>query len=99
VFRIVNRYVGNLAPIPRVFPNYPAPVIRNTDHGTELAMMRWGMNGGMGNGMMNTNGMMNDGFTSRALMALVTAMADKNYADAEVVVAALAKEHGVRMTG
>jgi putative SOS response-associated peptidase YedK len=27
----------------RAFPDYPAPVIRNTDSGTELAMMRWGM--------------------------------------------------------
>ena len=43
LFRVVNRYVGNLAPMPGVFPDYPAPVIRNTGSGTELAMMRWGM--------------------------------------------------------
>ena len=43
LFRIVNRYVGNLAPMPGVFPDYPAPVIRNTDTGTEMATMRWGM--------------------------------------------------------
>jgi putative SOS response-associated peptidase YedK len=43
LFRQVNRYVGNLAPMPGVFPDYPAPVIRNTDTGTELTMMRWGM--------------------------------------------------------
>jgi putative SOS response-associated peptidase YedK len=43
LFRVVNRYVGNLAPMPGVFPDYPAPVIRDTDNGTELAMMRWGM--------------------------------------------------------
>jgi putative SOS response-associated peptidase YedK len=43
LFRVVNRYVGNLAPMPGVFPDYPAPVIRNTDNGTELAMIRWGM--------------------------------------------------------
>jgi hypothetical protein len=43
LFRVVNRYVGNLAPMPGVFPEYPAPVIRNTDTGTELAMMRWAM--------------------------------------------------------
>jgi putative SOS response-associated peptidase YedK len=43
LFRVVNRYVGNLAPIPGVFPDYPTPVIRNSDSGTELAMMRWGM--------------------------------------------------------
>jgi putative SOS response-associated peptidase YedK len=29
--------------MPGVFPDYPAPVIRNTDAGRELAMMRWGM--------------------------------------------------------
>ena len=38
LFRVVNRYVGNLAPMPGVFPDYPAPVIRNTDSGTELAI-------------------------------------------------------------
>jgi putative SOS response-associated peptidase YedK len=26
-----------------VFPDYPAPVVRNTDTGRELTMMRWGM--------------------------------------------------------
>ena len=31
LFRVVNRYVGNLPPMPGVFPDYPAPVIRNTD--------------------------------------------------------------------
>ena len=36
LFRVVNRYVGNLAPMPGVFPDYPAPVIRNTDAGTEM---------------------------------------------------------------
>ena len=34
LFRVVNRYVGNLAPMPGVFPDYPAPVIRNTDTDT-----------------------------------------------------------------
>src|SRR5208282_4439424 len=43
LFRVINRYVGNLPPMPGVFPDYPAPEIRNTDAGTELAMMRWGM--------------------------------------------------------
>jgi putative SOS response-associated peptidase YedK len=43
LFRVVNRYVGNLPPMPGVFPDYPAPVIRKTDHGTELVTMRWGM--------------------------------------------------------
>jgi hypothetical protein len=39
LFRVVNRYVGNLAPMPGVFPGYSASVIRNNDHGTELAML------------------------------------------------------------
>jgi len=28
LFRVINRYVGNLPPMPGVFPDYPAPVIR-----------------------------------------------------------------------
>jgi putative SOS response-associated peptidase YedK len=43
LFRVINRYVGNLAPMPGVFPDYPAAVIRNTDTGTEMTLMRWGM--------------------------------------------------------
>jgi len=43
LFRVINRYVGNLAPMPGVFPDYPAPVIRNIEGGLEMAMMRWGM--------------------------------------------------------
>jgi hypothetical protein len=30
LFHVVNRYVGNLAPMLGVFPDYPAPVIRNS---------------------------------------------------------------------
>src|SRR5882757_7274422 len=29
--------------MPGVFPDTPAPVVRNTGHGTELIPMRWGM--------------------------------------------------------
>jgi hypothetical protein len=36
-----------------------------------------------------------DGFTGRVLMAIVSAMADKNYADARQYLLVLAKEHGV----
>ena len=43
LFRVVNRYVGNLPPMPGVFPDYPAPVVRNVGTDRELAMMRWGM--------------------------------------------------------
>src|SRR5258705_13646043 len=43
LFRVVNRFVGNLAPMRGVFRDYPAPVVRNTDTGTEMTLMRWGM--------------------------------------------------------
>ena len=39
----LDRYVGNLAPMPGVFPDYPAPVIRNSGGELEMTMMRWGM--------------------------------------------------------
>jgi putative SOS response-associated peptidase YedK len=37
LFRVVNRYVGNLAPTPGVFPDYPAPVVRNIDTGRAMS--------------------------------------------------------------
>src|SRR5271165_6980719 len=43
LFRRMNRYVGNLAPMPGVFPDYPAPVIRNAGDAEEMVLMRWGM--------------------------------------------------------
>jgi putative SOS response-associated peptidase YedK len=43
LFRVMNRYVGNLPPMPGVFPDYPAPVVRNEGTERELTMMRWGM--------------------------------------------------------
>ena len=43
LFRVVNRYVGNLAPMPGVFPDYQAPIVRNGAEGRELAAARWGM--------------------------------------------------------
>jgi hypothetical protein len=42
LFRVMNRYVGNLPPMPGVFPDYPAPVVRNAGSDRELVMMRWG---------------------------------------------------------
>jgi putative SOS response-associated peptidase YedK len=42
LFRVMNRYVGNLPPMPGVFPDYPAPVVRNIGGERELTMMRWG---------------------------------------------------------
>ena len=43
LFRVVNRYVGNLAPIPGVFPDYRALIVRNGPEGHELATARWGI--------------------------------------------------------
>ena len=43
LFRVVNQHVGNLAPMPGVFPDYKAPIIRNGAGGRELVTARWGM--------------------------------------------------------
>jgi putative SOS response-associated peptidase YedK len=34
---------GNLPSMPGIYPDYPAPIVRNGDVGRELAMARWGM--------------------------------------------------------
>jgi putative SOS response-associated peptidase YedK len=34
---------GNLPPLPGIFPDYTAPIVRNGPDGRELAMARWGM--------------------------------------------------------
>jgi putative SOS response-associated peptidase YedK len=43
VSRAMHDRTGNLPPLPGIFPDYAAPVIRNTSEGRELAMARWGM--------------------------------------------------------
>jgi putative SOS response-associated peptidase YedK len=43
LFRVINHYVGNLPPMPGVFPDYSAPVVRNDGGERELVMMRWSM--------------------------------------------------------
>ncbi|MEQ9524776.1 MAG: SOS response-associated peptidase [Thalassobaculum sp.] len=35
--------VGNLPPLPGIFPDYSAPIVRSGPEGRELAMARWGM--------------------------------------------------------
>ena len=35
--------VGNMPPLPGIFPDYPAPIVRNRPDGRELTMARWGM--------------------------------------------------------
>jgi putative SOS response-associated peptidase YedK len=34
---------GNQPPLPGIYPDYPAPIVRNSSEGRELAMVRWGM--------------------------------------------------------
>jgi putative SOS response-associated peptidase YedK len=43
LFRVLNRYVGNLPPMPGVFPDYPAPVVPNDQGEREMVMIRLGM--------------------------------------------------------
>jgi putative SOS response-associated peptidase YedK len=43
LFKVSNDSVGNLPSMPGIFPDYPAPIVRNADGGRELAMARWGM--------------------------------------------------------
>jgi putative SOS response-associated peptidase YedK len=43
LFGALNSRVGNLPSMPGIFPDYPAPIVRNADEGRELAMARWGM--------------------------------------------------------
>ncbi len=35
--------VGNMPPLPGIFPDYSAPIVRNYPEGRELVMARWGM--------------------------------------------------------
>jgi putative SOS response-associated peptidase YedK len=41
--RAMQDRTGNLPPLPGIFPDYPAPIVRNNPDGRELAMARWGM--------------------------------------------------------
>ena len=41
-FRAMVDRTGNLPPLPDIFPDQMAPVIRNAPDGRELMMMRWG---------------------------------------------------------
>jgi putative SOS response-associated peptidase YedK len=36
LFRVINPYVGNLPPMTGVFPDYPAPVVRNAEGEREM---------------------------------------------------------------
>jgi putative SOS response-associated peptidase YedK len=43
LFKVTKDSVGNLPSMPGIFPDYPAPIVRNVAGGRELAMARWGM--------------------------------------------------------
>lgn len=45
LFSVERDLVGNLPPLPGIYPDYPAPIIRSAeaDGSRELAMARWGM--------------------------------------------------------
>ena len=39
----ITASIGNLAPQTGIFPDYAAPIVRNTPEGRQLAMVRWGL--------------------------------------------------------
>ncbi len=43
LFKVGRDTFGNLLPIPAIFPDQVAPVVRLNDGDRELTMMRWGM--------------------------------------------------------
>jgi putative SOS response-associated peptidase YedK len=43
LFKVTRDNAGNLPPLPGIFPDYPAPVVRTVGAERELVMMRWGM--------------------------------------------------------
>jgi putative SOS response-associated peptidase YedK len=43
LFKVSRDNAGNLPSMPGIFPDYPAPIVRNADGGRELTMARWGM--------------------------------------------------------
>lgn len=43
LFRADRDSTGNLPSMPGIFPDYPAPIVRNVEGGRELALARWGM--------------------------------------------------------
>src|SRR5260370_26975215 len=43
LFGALNSSVGNLPSMPGIFPDYPAPIVRNAPNGRKVALARWGM--------------------------------------------------------
>ncbi len=42
-FRVKHDRTGNMPPMPGIFPDYPAPIVRQVDGERELTIARWGM--------------------------------------------------------
>jgi putative SOS response-associated peptidase YedK len=45
LFRVHHDRTGNMPPLPGIFSDYMAPIVRNVPDGRELVMARWGMPG------------------------------------------------------
>lgn len=43
LFKVQKDQTGNLPPMPGIFPDYPAPIVRMAEGERELATARWGM--------------------------------------------------------
>jgi putative SOS response-associated peptidase YedK len=43
LFGALNSRVGNLPSMPGIFPDYPAPIVRNSADEREIVVARWGM--------------------------------------------------------
>jgi len=43
LFRVAVDQTGNLPPLPGIYPDYAAPIVRNSAAWRELVMARWGM--------------------------------------------------------
>ena len=41
--RAMRDTTGNMPPLPGIFPDYKAPIVRNQPDGRELSFARWGM--------------------------------------------------------
>ena len=41
--RAMRDSTGNMPPLPGIFPDYKAPIVRNQPDGRELVLARWGM--------------------------------------------------------
>lgn len=56
-YRAMVDHTGNLPPLPAIFPDQQAPIVRNGESGRELTMMRWGFPSppGVPNGRPVTN--------------------------------------------